>query len=118
MEKIGWMLASRDPEANDEDILDVLRQYSAVLHVDEDYPPTCLLHGTDDTVVPYSESEDLAAILDENDIDFELITIDGAEHGFNGDLSGEEFEEYIRPAFDFVERYITTLENGEVCPEE
>ena len=39
------------------------------------YPPTLLIHGTDDTDVPYRQSKDMAAKLAEAGVEHELITV-------------------------------------------
>ena len=35
-------------------------RYCPVRHVTPEYPPTFLIHGTEDTDVPYAESENMA----------------------------------------------------------
>jgi len=55
-----------------------------VMNVMEEYPPTLLIHGTDDTDVPYDQSVMMAEELDKHGVEFKLITIPGAEHGLGG----------------------------------
>lgn len=43
-------------------------------------PPTCLIHGTSDSVIPYSTSKDLATQLTKAGIYNELHLLEGAEH--------------------------------------
>ena len=44
------------------------------------YPPTMLLHGTADTVVPYRQSVKMHKRLVEHGVDSRLVLVDGAEH--------------------------------------
>ena len=58
--------------------------YCPEQNVKPGYPPTLLLHGTEDTDVPYLLSVQMAKALDDQDIENELITIEGGGHGFEG----------------------------------
>ncbi|MBT3345964.1 MAG: alpha/beta hydrolase [Gemmatimonadetes bacterium] len=60
---------------------DRFRPYMAIGNVTQDYPPTMLIHGTDDTDVPYEQSAMMAGQLQENGVEHQLVTIPGAEHG-------------------------------------
>jgi len=51
-------------------------------------PPTCIIHGTIDSVVPYSISMDLSALLTSKGIYNELHPLEGAEH-YPNHLSGQ-----------------------------
>jgi acetyl esterase/lipase len=57
---------------------------SPINHVTADAPPFLLVHGTADWLVPYQQSEELAAALRGAGVPAELVPIDGAEHIFNG----------------------------------
>lgn len=46
----------------------------------KEYPPFLLIHGTADPLVPYSQSEDMAARLCAADVHTEMICVEGAEH--------------------------------------
>ncbi len=59
-----------------------LHRYCPLQHVTADYPATLLLHGDEDTDVPYEQSVLMAAALDAADVEHELVTIDGGGHGF------------------------------------
>ncbi len=47
------------------------------------YPPFLLLHGDRDELVPYDQSEKMARVLCEHDVDTELIRVEGAPHEGN-----------------------------------
>ncbi len=55
--------------------------YCPIRNVTAKYPPTFLIHGTDDTDVPYTESKNMAAKLAESSVEHEFITVVGAGHG-------------------------------------
>lgn len=55
-----------------------------VRQIDAAFPPTMLVHGRDDTDVPWEQSRDLAGRLREAGVEHELIVVDGAGHGLAG----------------------------------
>lgn len=57
---------------------------SPVLFVTEDDPPTLLIHGDQDQLVPISNSERIKAAFDEANVTSKLVVIEGAGHGFRG----------------------------------
>ena len=58
-----------------------------VRNVTKDYPPTLLLHGDNDTDVPYEQSLLMAKELERHQVPHELITMPGRGHGFDGAMS-------------------------------
>ncbi len=48
------------------------------------YPPTLLIHGTEDTDVPYDRSTEMARSLERLKVACELVTVPGAGHGLSG----------------------------------
>ena len=79
--------------------------YMPIRNVSERYPPTLLIHGTDDTDVPYKQSEMMAYLLKKHGVPHELITITGGEHGLAGGDARVIDDAYER-AFAFVDRYM------------
>jgi acetyl esterase/lipase len=72
-------------------------------NVTSDYPPTLLLHGDQDTDVPYEQSVLMAQELERRGVDHELISMLGRGHGF--DYAGSD------PVVDATfERVLTFLE--------
>ncbi len=55
--------------------------YCPIRNVTAQYPPTFLIHGTEDADVPYSESKNMAAKLAQSGVKHELVTVTGAGHG-------------------------------------
>lgn len=61
-----------------------LDPYCPVRNVTKDYPPTMLVHGTEDTDVPYELSVNMAKEFEKHKVSFEFITVKGAGHGLSG----------------------------------
>lgn len=55
---------------------------SPILFVTPDDPPTLLIHGDADTLVPIRNSEQIHAAFKEANVDTDFITIEGGDHGF------------------------------------
>jgi acetyl esterase/lipase len=78
---------------------------SPVSHVAIDNAPLLFLHGTADDLVPISQSEELAALLDSQGVANTLHAVDGAYHYFDLQPSQEDlrpltvgfFNRYLRP---------------------
>lgn len=54
---------------------------SPIHYVSEDTPPMLILHGTHDTLVPYAQSEELAAALKAKNVPVWFQTLPGSGHG-------------------------------------
>jgi acetyl esterase/lipase len=83
------------------------KDVSPLLHVTPDDAPTLLVHGTKDRLVPLKHSEQIKTAFDDSKVPCELITIEGAGHGFRGDDSKratqssiEWFDRYLNPPKD------------------
>jgi dipeptidyl aminopeptidase/acylaminoacyl peptidase len=63
-----------------------------------------LIHGTDDTDVPYAESKNMAARLAESDVKHEFITVAGAGHGLSG-ANSDKLAQIARQAAEFIETH-------------
>lgn len=57
-----------------------LNAISPIKHVDKVSIPILLIHGKDDTVVPYSQSDDLADELKDAKKPFDFVTLKGEDH--------------------------------------
>ena len=79
--------------------------FMPVVNVNGEYPPTLLIHGTDDTDVPYAQSTMMADRFEEQGVPFQLYTVEGAEHGLAGSDPVER-ERANEAAFRFVENHI------------
>lgn len=78
----GWAAAvtGMDPVRE----LERLKPYCPVRLITRDYPPILMVHGTEDTDVPYACSSDMSRELTRHGVKHELITVPGGEHGLRG----------------------------------
>jgi acetyl esterase/lipase len=60
-------------------------EFSPVVHVTSDDPPTLLIHGDKDELVPIRNSESIMEAFKKENVTAELVVIEGAAHGFRGD---------------------------------
>ena len=76
-----WLhhVGGQDPATNGA----FFKPYCPEFNVSPNFPPTLMLHGTNDTDVPYAQSVQMATALKDQNIPHELITIDGGGHGFD-----------------------------------
>jgi acetyl esterase/lipase len=82
-----------------------LDPYCPVRNVTADYPPTMLVHGTEDTDVPYELSADMAKELARHKVELDLVTVRGAGHGlFGGDP--QAVREAHDKALAFIRRHL------------
>ncbi|MGH9671658.1 MAG: alpha/beta hydrolase [Bryobacteraceae bacterium] len=59
--------------------------YSPLVHVSPDDPPTLLIHGDKDPLVPVSNSHIMYEALQKNKVQSQVIILEGAVHGFRGE---------------------------------
>ena len=93
---------------------DRLVRLCPVRNIDDDFPPTLLLHGTADTDVPYYASVEMMHALESRGLRAELISIPGAGHVFDravtsADLSAPAPSDAARSFHDivaFLQRYV------------
>jgi acetyl esterase/lipase len=82
---------------------------SSTTYVDAKDPPMLLVHGTADEVVPYQQSEEMAARLKGAGVRADLILIKGVGHSFIGSTSEQTREASLRAlyaTFDFFDKTI------------
>ncbi len=58
-----------------------LKEFSPIKHVSAASPPFLLIHGTDDNLVPFAQSERFRDTLIAAGVDCQLIRVEGAGHG-------------------------------------
>jgi acetyl esterase/lipase len=59
--------------------------FSPIVHVSADDPPTLLIHGDKDDLVPVSNSKIIYDAFKQKNVKTDLIIIEGAGHGFRGE---------------------------------
>jgi acetyl esterase/lipase/glycerophosphoryl diester phosphodiesterase len=82
-----------------------LDPYCPVRNVTADYPPTLLVHGTEDTDVPYEQSAAMAKELARHKVAHELVTVPGAGHGLAGG-DRKQVEQARRKALAFLRAHL------------
>jgi acetyl esterase/lipase len=93
-------VAGHDPDTENE----WFNAYCPIRNVSRNYPPSLLIHGTDDTDVPYRQSKDMAEKLAEAGVEHILITVPGAGHGLSG-IDPAEFRRINGKAVDFIKAH-------------
>lgn len=83
-------------------ITEIGRQISPITHVSADDPPTLIIHGDTDELVPIQQASIIVEKLKASGVDAELITKPGAGHGWAdlpADMAklGEWFDEHLAP---------------------
>lgn len=84
-------------------------RYSGAYHVDAAFPPLALLHSRSDDVVPWQQSELLAARLHEAGATYETHFFEGASHyllGAEGQGDAQDTLEVYRLTLEFLGRYL------------
>ncbi|MFQ9933551.1 MAG: alpha/beta hydrolase fold domain-containing protein [Lachnospiraceae bacterium] len=69
-------------------------------NISADYPPIFLAHGTNDTLIPYSQSEKMYYSLKKLGVNVSMTAVENAPH--EGAFWSEEMLQMI---FEFIERY-------------
>ncbi len=70
------------PVTDEARVRELTRQISPITHVTADDPPTLIIHGDKDTLVPIQQAESIVARFKEVGVPAELIVRPGAEHGW------------------------------------
>lgn len=73
------------PDSTREFQNEVLRAISPYFFVSENTPPICIIHGTADTLVPFSQSVSFVAKLMEYNIPYLFVPREGKGHGWPAD---------------------------------
>lgn len=77
------------------------------LNISSDWPPTCIVHGTDDKMIPTHLSRSFANKLRESGVKVEMNEVEGEGHTFCGKMEkGGKTWETQRKGFDFLERVL------------
>ncbi len=79
--------------------------FSPAHNVKAGWPPTLLLHGDQDTDVPFSQSEQMAAEFRKHGVAHEFIAIREGSHGFDGRLEDPQAREAFERVIAFLKRH-------------
>ncbi|MFP6753370.1 MAG: alpha/beta hydrolase [Pirellulaceae bacterium] len=69
--------------------------YSPIVHVSEDDPPTLLVHGDKDNLVPLSNSTKMLSAMEGKKVTSKLLVLEGAGHGFRGEQGKQASEAMV-----------------------
>lgn len=72
------------------------------------WPPTFLIHGTEDTAVLASESRAMHAALQKRGVRTELREIEGEEHAFDISFGSAQFAPVFDEAVEFIKAWLDT----------
>jgi acetyl esterase/lipase len=91
------------PITDPERLVQIAREISPVYHVSPDDPPTLIIHGDQDRVVPLQQSELIVKELKKAGVETKLVIKKGAGHGWLGldqDLAqlATWFDDHLKPA--------------------
>jgi len=82
-------------------IVELGKQISPIYHVTEDSPPTLIIHGDADKLVPIQQAETIIDKLKEAKVPCELVVKKGADHGWadlakDTDTFAEWFDKHLK----------------------
>jgi len=86
----------------EEVIVSYLREMSPIEHIKPGLPPFLLVHGTQDSVVPYDQSKQMLMRLRDSGVEAELITVDGGGHGLRGWEMSTVYSGYRAKVIDWL----------------
>ncbi len=78
-------------------------EVSPLVHVTADDAPTLLVHGTNDRLVPIQHSKQIKTAFEEHGVVCELVTIEGAGHGFRGEAATQA----TTAALEWFDRFLS-----------
>jgi acetyl esterase/lipase len=93
------------------DVPDVAAQASPITHVTAGAPPFLLLHGRQDRLIPWVQSERLHAALQDAGVDVEFDVYDDADHMWRG--SADAPEKALDRTTDYLRRQLTARSTRE-----
>jgi acetyl esterase/lipase len=89
---------------DEERITELGRRISPITHVTPDDPPTLIIHGDADKLVPIQQAETLLAKLEEAGVPTKLVVKPGAKHGW------ENTEKDMQTVVDWFDVHLTKKE--------
>ncbi|MCD4713937.1 MAG: alpha/beta hydrolase [Clostridiales bacterium] len=82
--------------------INALKTLNPIDNVDASFPPTIFIHGDKDTDVPYEQSVLMHKRLKSLGVKTELVTISGADHGFDKAFASKEVQDVYDQALGFI----------------
>jgi acetyl esterase/lipase len=88
------------PITDEQKVREILRQCSPFAHASSDDPPTLIIHGDKDSIVPLQQAEAIITRFKEVGVPAELIVKKGADHGWPG------MDRDLEKCVDWFDRYL------------
>ena len=98
LEEVAGLGRNKDRQA--------LIQYIPIANVSKEFPPTLLLHGDQDTDVPYEQSVLMHEQLKEQGASSRLITIEGADHVFDQHFHDPIVQQAFTEVVSFLKEHL------------
>lgn len=83
-----------------------LTKYNPIHNITSEFPPTLLLHGNQDTDVPFEQSVIMYEKLKENGVEAKLIIVDGADHAFDQNFHHPSVQSAFKEIVDFLRSHL------------
>ena len=101
-------VVGHDPDKEPE----IFEPLCPIRHVTKSYPPTLLLHGDNDTDVPFEQSVLMARELEHRGVQHEFIAMPGKGHGFDQDLSDPTIAAAFDRVLSFLKKQLWRIETA------
>lgn len=89
------------------------RRLSPLTYVHRGAPPVLIVHGTNDRIVPYAQSERLARALRADDVRVEFVTLKGGDHGWFVPKHLERVESAVTAFLESIDVVETATASGD-----
>lgn len=83
-----------------------LSQFCPINYVNTHYPPTILLHGTNDEDVPYEQSVLMSETLTKAGVDNRFITIPNGKHVFDENWHDSTVQNAFKEVIEFLNKHL------------
>ena len=100
----GMRLLARDPQTSPQ--FRAYRDASPIHHVTSDDPPTLLIHGDADGVVPLQHSEMIATRMSDANVPVELLVVPGGGHGALFPGKSPSSPDYVQATVAWFDRHL------------
>lgn len=100
----GMRLMSRDPETSPQ--FRAVRDASPIRHVSGDDPPTLLIHGDADAVVPIEHAELLAKAMRTSGVTVEVLVVPDGGHGASFPGKRDDAPDYVAATVEWFDRHL------------
>ena len=95
------------PVTDEDKIREIAKKISPIYHISADTPPTLIIHGDADKLVPIQQAESFIEKLKETGVPAELNVEKGAGHG------GPAFGKDVKAVIDWFDKYLAKKDDKE-----